>query len=206
MEGDAEQILLPVLVKKILGVSLDEIGISLINIGSTGFANVAKLFHSDRVRRNCSILTDNDISIVKLPDDSSVDSEYDKGCRNSELSGIERKGKLDVFCMNNIWTAPFYAKHTFEVDFLLANNSYEIVKTIKKEYEREGDIKRIQKLLEDEDVAIAGKEILRLAEKFGKGWFAIMVSENINNITGIPEYILNDGILHSNRLYNQEVK
>ncbi len=191
VEGDAEQILLPVLVKNVLGVSLDEIGISLINIGSTGFANVAKLFHSDRVRRNCSILTDNDISIVQLPKDSSEDSEYEKGCRNSELSGIDRKKKLDVFCKGNKWIAPFYAKHTFEVDFLMANNSYEIVKAIEKEYKRESDIKRIQKLLEDKDVAIAGKEILRLAEKFGKGWFAIMVSEHVNNITGIPEYILN---------------
>ena len=191
VEGDAEQILLPILVKNVLGVSLDEIGISLINIGSTGFANVAKLFHSDRVRRNCSILTDNDVSIVQLPKDSSEDSEYEKGCRNSELSGIDRKEKLDVFCKENLWITPFYAKHTFEVDFLIANNSHEIIETIKKEYKRETDIKRIQKLLENKDVAIAGKEILRLAEKFGKGWFAIMVSENVDNITVIPEYILN---------------
>lgn len=191
VEGDAEQILLPILVKNVLGVSLDEIGISLINIGSTGFANVAKLFHSDRVRRNCSILTDNDVSIVQLPKDSSEDSEYEKGCRNSELSGIDRKEKLDVFCKENLWITPFYAKHTFEVDFLIANNSHEIIETIKKEYKRETNIKRIQKLLENKDVAIAGKEILRLAEKFGKGWFAIMVSENVDNITVIPEYILN---------------
>ncbi|MCD4743056.1 MAG: AAA family ATPase [Desulfobacteraceae bacterium] len=191
VEGDAEQILLPVLVKNVLGVSLDEIGISLINIGSTGFTNVAKLFHSDRVRRNCSILTDNDISIVQLPEDSSEDSEYEKGCRNSELSGIDRKEKLDVFCKKNIWITPFYAKHTFEVDFLITNNSHEILNTIKKEYKQKANIKRIQKLIENEDVAIAGKEVLRLAEKFGKGWFAIMVSENVNNITGIPEYILN---------------
>ncbi len=191
VEGDAEQILLPVLVKNVLGVSLDEIGISLINIGSTGFANVAKLFHSDRVRRNCSILTDNDVSIVQLPKDSSEDSEYEKGCRNSELSGIARKEKLDVFCKENLWITPFYAKHTFEVDFLIANNSHEIIETIKKEYKREAVIEKIQKLLENKDAAIAGKEVLRLTEKFGKGWFAIMVSENVDNITVIPEYILN---------------
>ena len=96
-----------------------------------------------------------------------------------------------MFCKKNIWITPFYAKHTFEVDFLITNNSHEILNTIKKEYKQKANIKRIQKLIENEDVAIAGKEVLRLAEKFGKGWFAIMVSENVNNITGIPEYILN---------------
>ena len=45
VEGDAEEILIPILVKKVLGVSLDELGISLINIRSTGFKNVAVLFH-----------------------------------------------------------------------------------------------------------------------------------------------------------------
>lgn len=56
VEGDAEHILIPVLIKKVLGVSLDELGISIINIGSTGFENIAQLFHEDRVRRRCSIL------------------------------------------------------------------------------------------------------------------------------------------------------
>ena len=190
VEGDAEQILIPELVKSILGVSLDELGISLINIGSTGFKNIAVLFHDDRVRRKCSILTDNDISISKLSDDPTKDTEYEKNCRNSEISGKERKINLDKFCKDNNWIQVFYAKHTFEVDFLIANNSYEIIKTINVEYKREADKEKIKKLLEDKDIAIAGKEMLRLANTFGKGWFAIMISENINNITIIPEYIL----------------
>ena len=117
---------------------------------------------------------------MQLPKDSSEDSEYEKGCRNSELSGIDRKGKLDVFCKENLWITPFYAKHTFEVDLLIANNSHEILETIKKEYKGEADIERIQKLLENKDVAIAGKEVLRLAEKLGKGgllsWFQRMLT------------------------------
>src|SRR5690606_6743655 len=42
VEGDAEEILIPIMVKKVFGVSLDELGISLINIRSTGFENVAQ--------------------------------------------------------------------------------------------------------------------------------------------------------------------
>ena len=191
VEGDAEHILIPELVKKVLGVSLDELGISIINIGSTGFENIAQLFHEERVRRNCSILTDNDISIVLLPEDPKNDSDYEKGCRNSQISGEARKEKLAALCKGNKYLKPFYAKHTFEVDFLLANNSFEIIKTIKKEYKKETDIQEIADKLKNKDVSIAGQEVLRLAKKFGKGWFAIMVSENVDNITIIPEYILN---------------
>jgi len=186
VEGDAEHILIPELVKKVLGVSLDELGVSIINIGSTGFENVAQLFHEERVQRNCSILTDNDLSIVEL----IGDSDYEKSCRQSEISGKARKEKLDAYCKGNKYLSPFYAKHTFEVDFLLANNSFEIIATVDKAYKQDADKKRIKKLIENKDVAISGKEILRLAEKFGKGWFAIMVSENLDNITIIPKYIL----------------
>jgi hypothetical protein len=92
--------------------------------------------------------------------------------------------------MGNSWVESFYAKHTFEVDFLIANNSLEVEKVINDNYDRDADRARIKKLLEDENVAISGKEILRLAEKFGKGWFAVMLSEKVDNITVIPDYIL----------------
>ena len=59
-------------------------------------------------------------------------------------------------------------------------------------------------MLEDEDVSISGKEVLRLAEKFGKGWFAIMVSEQISNITYIPDYIL-DAIVFACPTLNQSI-
>jgi len=190
VEGDAEHILIPVLIKKVFGVSLDEIGISIINIGGIGFENVAQLFHHDRVQRNCSILTDNDLSIVELPDPIVGDSEYEKLCRQSEISGKARKVKIDAYCKENDYLIPFYAKHTFEVDFLSANNACEINQTVESAYKKKADIKRIKKLILDEDVAVFGKEVLRLAEKFGKGWFAIMVSENVDNITSVPKYIL----------------
>lgn len=190
VEGDAEHILIPALVKSVLGVSLDELGISIINIGSTGFTNIATLFHNDRVKRNCGVITDNDLSIIKLPEDPEEDDDYQKKCRNSEKSGIARRKSLDDFCMGNSWVQPFYAKYTFEVDFLKANNSLEVEEVVKDNYDRDADRARIKKLLEDENVAISGKEILRLAEKFGKGWFAVMLSEKVDNITVIPDYIL----------------
>lgn len=60
VEGDAEEILIPILLKKVLGLSLDEIGITLVNIRSTGFENIAMLFDNKRIKKRCSIITDLD--------------------------------------------------------------------------------------------------------------------------------------------------
>ena len=72
----------------------------------------------------------------------------------------------------------------------MANNSVEVQEVVKDNFERDADRERIKELLVDENVAIAGKEVLRLAEKFGKGWFAVMLSEKVDHITVIPDYIL----------------
>ena len=60
----AEEILIPILVKSALGVSLDELGVSLINIRSTEFRNVAVLFHNTRIRKRCGIITDLDAAFI----------------------------------------------------------------------------------------------------------------------------------------------
>lgn len=190
VEGDAEQILIPVLVKKVFGLSLDELGISLINIGSTGFQNIAMLFSEDRVKRHCAIITDLDTSILPLPENSDEDTTFERGCRNSQISGANRKIELDGFCSKNDYVDVFYGKHTFEVDFLEANNSHEVIQVVKKEYSQKKKIETISARLENPDVAVSGKEILRLADKYGKGWFAIMLTEQIYHLSEIPEHIL----------------
>jgi putative ATP-dependent endonuclease of OLD family len=190
VEGDAEQILIPELVRKIFGVTLDEIGLTLVNIGSTGFENIAILFDENRIRKKCSILTDLDASIIKLPEKSDKEPQEIKDCRNSQISGAARKVKLNAFTEDNPWVEVFYANHTFEVDFISAGNSYEVKKTIAKKYKSDGVLTKINENLDSKDIAISGKEILRLANKYGKGWFSIMVSENIDHLTYLPDYVI----------------
>jgi predicted ATP-dependent endonuclease of OLD family len=205
VEGDAEQILIPELVKKVFGVTLDELGISLVNIGSTGFENVAVLFHDKRIRKKCAIVTDLDTSILSLPADENDDTNEQKGCRNSQKSGIERRNRLNAFCKGNNWLKVFYADYTFEVDFLKTNNSHEVISLIKSQYKQQQRIEDISEKLKNTDVAVSGKEILRLAdEKFGKGWFAIMLSEHINHLTYIPDYIIN-AIAHTSQHISDKV-
>ena len=205
VEGDAEQILIPELVKKVFGVTLDELGISLVNIGSTGFENIAILFHDERVRKKCAIITDLDMSILPLPTDVNSDTNEQRGCRNSQKSGFERRIRLENFCKGNIWLEAFYAYYTFEVDFLKTNNSHEVILLVKNQYKQQQRIDDISKKLENKDIAISGKEILRLAdEKFGKGWFAIMLSECIDHLTYIPNYIIN-AIAHTSQHISDKV-
>jgi hypothetical protein len=63
VEGDGEEILIPALIKKVLGVSLDEMGIGLVNVGNVAFENIACIFDETRLQRRCAIVTDLDTTM-----------------------------------------------------------------------------------------------------------------------------------------------
>lgn len=190
VEGDAEQILIPEMFKKVFGLSLDEIGVSLISVGSTGFENIAQIFHADRIQKHCAILTDSDQSIVSLPADPNKDNDYQKHCRKSQKSGLERKNRLTDFCKGNNFLKLCLANYTFEVDLLINNNSWEYVHCLDKIYAQQADLDKSKKKLEDASVDISGVEVLRIADKVGKGWLALLVAEELVYNTYIPNYIL----------------
>lgn len=190
VEGDAELLLIPTLIKKVFGVSMDELGVSLVNMSSAVFSNVAMLFDATRIKRNCAIVTDSDQSIVALPSDPLTDSAFEKACRASQKSGSERKTKLDASCANNEWIEPFYATHTFEVDFLMAGNSEAVIAALETIYQQNTARNEAKTKLESNDVAIAGREILRLAEKEGKGWLAVLLAEHLSEKSIVPPYVL----------------
>lgn len=81
VEGDAEEIMIPALVKYGLGITLDEIGIGLINVGSVGFENIASIFDEERIQKYCSIVTDYDATV----------SGSSKSSEAAEKLGKERK-------------------------------------------------------------------------------------------------------------------
>lgn len=190
VEGDAEQILVPEMFKKVFGISLDEIGVSLINIGSTGFENVARIFHSDRIQKDCAILTDLDQSVVALPANENEDNVYQKHCRASQEIGEQRKERLAEFCEDNDFIEPFFADYTFEVDFLMNGNSHEVVRCLDTIYTKQATIDMSKAKLENASVEVAGVEVLRLATKYGKGWLALLLAEELVYNTYIPNYIL----------------
>ena len=190
VEGDAELILIPELIKNVFGVSLDELGISLISMDSAFFEHLSKLFNKDRIRKNCSIITDSDLSIADLPDDPDDDTDYQKSCRNSQETGIQRKEKLDNHIKGNGFVSAFYAEHTFEVDFIQADNSIEIIESLSNIYSKQANVDKSKKKLKSSNIDVSGKEVLRLANKEGKGWFALLLAEKVTSETYIPDYII----------------
>lgn len=193
VEGDAEEILIPLMVKKTFGISLDELGISLINIRSTGFENVAQLFHNDRIHRKCSIITDLDTAIfdttINDGDSPQIIANKTK-VQNSQEKGLERKNRLDTFSLGNVWIKPFYADYTFEVDFVKDGNAMEVEQLIDYIYHTDAKREKALSDLESDNVSIFGKRVLTMANQEGKGWFAIMLGKYISYETIIPDYII----------------
>lgn len=192
VEGDAEEILIPVLVKTIIGVSLDELGISLINIRSTGFENVARIFHSERVRKKCTIITDLDSSPIdtnpSIEDGDALSKKKARFLRSQE-KGQERRQRLEDFAKGNPWVDIELAKHTFEIDFIISGNAYEVIETLPDIYTDKATIERVKDELNSGDISIIGPRVLTMANNKGKGWFAISLSEHVTQDTYLPNYI-----------------
>lgn len=192
VEGDAEEILIPILFKKVLGVSLDELGISLINIRSTGFKNVAVLFHDSRIRKRCSIVTDLDAAFIDttpIAGEPESVSKYKKKCQAAQDVGAARKIALDAFSAGNSWLSVNYASHTFEVDFIAAGNGAQIASIVPLIYVDPETMISATNELNSDDKANYGKRVLTMASNQGKGWFAILLGKHITYKTVIPEYI-----------------
>lgn len=179
VEGDAEEILIPVMVKKCLGISLDELGVSLINIGSVGFSNIYKLFHDTRICKKCAIVSDLD-----TPIDSS-----DSGQKIAYERGKERKEKVECESKTNPWIRGFFGQYTFEVEMVRGNEEY-IDKLIDKTYKNDETKSKKKNALRDSNVEKYGDIALKLANENKKGWNAVMLAEILDEKCSIPDYIL----------------
>lgn len=189
VEGDGEEILIPALVKKVLGVSLDEMGIGLINIGSVGFENVACIFDESRLQRKCSIVTDLDVVVDGAKKSSQVAMDR----------GASRKEKLSCLFDKNPYVNVFYAPHTLEVDFASEERNKQFVYTaIKNTYKDDDVIERHISAIKSGTEAERYDSVMTVASKIKKGWYATLLAETINGRAIIPMYIL-DAIVFAAR-------
>jgi putative ATP-dependent endonuclease of OLD family len=190
VEGQAELVMIPAMIKAAFGLSPDELGISVIAMDCAFFEHVAVVFHADRVGRHCAIVTDLDRSLLLLPHDPAADDAQQKHFRAAQQSGENRRQSLEAFVLNNPWVRPFFATNTFEVDFLAGGNGAAVVATLDDIYQQQASKQAAQQALESADPVASGLEVLRIAKKVGKGWFALLVAERLDPNATIPEYIL----------------
>ncbi|MGL4961963.1 MAG: ATP-dependent nuclease [Inquilinus sp.] len=201
VEGDAEEILFPILVKRVLGISLDELGISLINIRSTGFRNVAVLFHQERVRKRCAIVTDLDAPTIDTTEDPGDTPEVERikaRARRAAAIGASRREQLRSETLENPWITCHFAAHTFEVDFVTAGNVEMMVALLPDIYQSQDTIDEASEDLASGEICRYGPRAIRCAEHVGKGWFAIVLGRFVTADTQIPHYLL-DAMLAAHR-------
>jgi putative ATP-dependent endonuclease of OLD family len=208
VEGDAEEILIPAMIKKVFGIGLDELGISIVNIRSTGFENIALLFSDQRIRKRCAIVTDLDTSIssvITADDDSAGVASFRVRANASQTNGARRKARLEALSSSNQWIEVFFAPHTFEVDFLVEGNVETTVSIISEVYSSTSGQSIAKAALESADIFESGYQMLKMATRIGKGWFAILLAGHLNDRTVIPAYIL-QALKFSHPVFSSEVR
>lgn len=207
VEGDAEEILIPALVKQVLGLSVDELGLSVINIRSTGFENVAVLFHDTRIRKRCAIVTDLDTTFFDTtPDANDGDglAMRKRKAIGSETAGAQRRINLDAFAAGNAWVRTFYATHTFEVDLVVAGNHEAFVRSVDKVYKAPATIKQAITDLRSGLIHKSGYRTLTMAEQEGKGWLAILLAQTLDHQAVVPDYI-RDAVLFAHGPFSRQL-
>lgn len=182
VEGDGEEILIPAMVKSGLGVSLDELGIGLINVGSTAFEYIACLYDDKRIQRRCSIITDRDIQAV-----SASSSHYKS---EAAKKGQARQAKLNKLFDANNWVEIFYAENTFELEFAKENENHQFIESIIDAHYVQDDTKSKHTANLKSVGEKQSETVLTLAEQVGKGWFATLLASKVNLCVQIPTYIL----------------
>ncbi|MEM5720319.1 AAA family ATPase, partial [Proteus mirabilis] len=162
VEGDGEEILIPSLIKKTLGVSLDELGIGLINIGSVAFENVACILDISRLQRYCAIITDMDQQLLGA-------SKYSV---EAGRRGKSRKEKLNRLFGSNPYVDMFYAPYTLEVDFANEEKNRIYIKNIIDYHYKDEKTKLKHKSNLNATDCERYDSVLTLATGMGKGWYA----------------------------------
>ena len=184
VEGPAELFLLPALVQQILGVDLDELGISVIPIFGVHFDVYAKLFGPNAMHKRCAIVADGDLK----PSDATVPTD------GSELPTFHRP---DLDALKNPFLNVFLCKTTFERAIALPANLGMFAETCRElgATKTERKLTALQKELahtiDKKKDSEARDLVLAAAKSAGKARFAQVATRHISLASQVPPYIKN---------------
>lgn len=180
VEGDAELILIPEMLKIKYGIDLNKYGISIVSMDSCFFNLIAELFDDVRIKKKCAILTD-------LDKDYTEEGKY---ARRERLSYV-RVGKMINKFENNKWVKIYSNDYTFEIEFYKDN--IEILKKLLAKNKYFKSIIKMNKELDNQNISIKYNRIIKICDKAGKGWLAMDLAEYIQKEKDdfkIPDYII----------------
>ena len=173
VEGAAELILLPALVKKVLGIDLEREGITLVAIHGVHFGPFARLFSNTCLPKRCAIVADADLEVEDLPvGDDPVENPF--------LTALEGR-----------YVKAFVGATTFEREITMEANLLLIAAAT-----RELGAPLVTRELEQQDL-IGGlvpdalrDRVLRTANRFGKARFAQVITRHVDQAGALPTYIV----------------
>lgn len=179
VEGPAELFLIPPLVKSVLGIDLEEHGISVIPIFGVHFDVYAKLFGPSGITKRCAIVADGDLQ----PSDAIEIGDID------ELPDLIRPNLKEL---ENDFVKVFPCETTFERELTDAGSLPMLVEAC-KELSATTIAERLSDLLQgdfnQEAIIRAGDLVLATAKRFGKARFAQVASKHVQLASIIPGYI-----------------
>lgn len=172
VEGAAEQILLPPLVKKVLGVDMEREGISLVAIHGVHFGPFTRLFSPDCLPKRCAVVADADLGPGFVP------------------PGDDPVTNPNLVTLHGPYVRSFVGATTFEREITLHGNLAMLAKTaLELGAPRLHDDLVRQAMLAGGPPEDLKDKVLRTAQRFGKARFAQTAARNIELAQELPPYV-----------------
>jgi putative ATP-dependent endonuclease of OLD family len=173
VEGAAELLLLPPLVKRVLDFDLEREGISLVAIHGVHFGPFTRLFSDACLPKRCAIVADADLDPYDLPDG-------DDPAENPNLAALEGP-----------YVRAFVGATTFEREITLDSNLSMLAATAADlgAPRVQGDLE-LQALMGGAVPDALKDKVLRTAKRFGKARFAQIASRHADRAGALPTYIM----------------
>jgi putative ATP-dependent endonuclease of OLD family len=186
VEGPAELFLIPALLKKVRGIDLDRLGISVIPIYGIHFDVYAKLFSGASLPKKCAIVTDGDLrpsdafpdlkgedDLPPPPDLKKLGNDYVRvfACPTTFERAVTRAGTLEMFARAaEAVGAPTVAKRLRDGEAKLSDDNLD-------GKQRAAILKPLRSI------------VLNTAKRFGKARFAQIAARHVDQATDIPKYL-----------------
>jgi putative ATP-dependent endonuclease of the OLD family len=174
VEGAAEMLLIPPLVKKVLDIDLEREGISVVAIYGVHFGAFSRLFAETCLPKRCAIVADADLDPGKLPAEEDDDAPI----------------KPDLTALEGMFVRTFLGPTTFEREITEDGNLQMLAKAASDlgAPKIQGDLEWQYALggAVPEDIK---DKVLRTAKRFGKARFAQVAARHIDDAAFLPPYI-----------------
>jgi putative ATP-dependent endonuclease of the OLD family len=178
VEGMSEVFLVPSLVKEVMGVDLEEHGVSVVPIHGVHFEAYMKLFGDDGIRKKCAVLTDGDLK----PSDADSDHEHEFP-RVDDLKEHENDFVQVFHCATTFERAVASPRNLMLFSTTAAElGAPRVSADLEDYYDRRAE-------LETEEKRLARDKVLNTAKRFGKARFAQIASKHISDAEVVPPYI-----------------